>query len=109
MTEPEQEKAHPPTSDRGSDRASQSDSRERAGAEEVGGTDVLRDRREKLERLREAGVEPFPHEFAEREEIGEVRAAHQGLAAGLETQSRHRVAGRIVARRGHGKACFLDL
>ena len=72
-------------------------------------SDVLRDRREKLERIREGGVEPFPHEFAEREEIVAVRAAHEGLAAGTETDSRHRVAGRIAARRGHGKACFLDL
>ena len=38
-----------------------------------------------------------------------MRAAHEGLAPGIETESRHRVAGRIVARRGHGKACFLDL
>jgi len=72
-------------------------------------SDVLRDRREKLERLRANGVDPFPHSFDEREEIGEVRAAHAGLAAGIETDSRHRVAGRIVARRGHGKAAFLDL
>ncbi len=72
-------------------------------------SDVLRDRRDKLERLRQAGVDPFPHSFEEREEIGEVRAAHEGLAAGMETDSRHRVAGRIVARRGHGKAAFLDL
>jgi lysyl-tRNA synthetase, class II len=72
-------------------------------------TDVLRDRRAKLERLRDAGVDPFPHSFDEREEIAEVRAAHEGLAAGIETDSRHRVAGRIVARRGHGKAAFLDL
>jgi lysyl-tRNA synthetase class 2 len=70
---------------------------------------VLEDRREKLERIREAGIEPFPHEFSGREDIDEVRAAHQGLQAGAETDSRHRVAGRIVARRGHGKACFLDL
>jgi lysyl-tRNA synthetase class 2 len=72
-------------------------------------SDVLRDRREKLERIREAGVDPFPHSFGEREEISEVRAAHEGLAAGIETESRHRVAGRLVARRGHGKAAFLDL
>ncbi|HYH53757.1 MAG TPA: lysine--tRNA ligase [Solirubrobacterales bacterium] len=70
---------------------------------------VLEDRRQKLERIREAGIEPFPHEFSGREDIAEVRAAHQGLAAGMETDSRHRVAGRIVARRGHGKACFLDV
>jgi lysyl-tRNA synthetase class 2 len=72
-------------------------------------SDVLRDRREKLERLRDAGIDPFPHEFSEREEIAEVRAAHEGLEAGMETDSRHRVAGRIVARRGHGKAAFLDI
>jgi lysyl-tRNA synthetase class 2 len=72
-------------------------------------SDVLADRRQKLERIRESGVDPFPHGFDEREEIAEVRAAHEGLAAGIETESRHRVAGRIVGRRGHGKACFLDL
>jgi len=70
---------------------------------------VLEDRREKLGRIRDAGIDPFPHEFSGREEIAEVRAAHQGLQAGMETESRHRVAGRIVARRGHGKACFLDI
>jgi lysyl-tRNA synthetase class 2 len=72
-------------------------------------SDVLRDRREKLERLREAGIDPFPHDFPEREDIAEVRAAHEGLAPGMETESFHRVAGRIVGRRGHGKAAFLDI
>jgi lysyl-tRNA synthetase, class II len=72
-------------------------------------SDVLADRREKLERLREAGIDPFPPEFGEREDVAEVRAAHEGLAPGVETESRHRIAGRIVGRRGHGKACFLDL
>jgi lysyl-tRNA synthetase, class II len=72
-------------------------------------SDVLRDRREKLERLREAGLEAFPPEQFEREDVAEVRAAHEGLAPGVETESRHLVAGRIVGRRGHGKACFLDL
>jgi lysyl-tRNA synthetase, class II len=72
-------------------------------------SDVLKDRREKLGRIRDAGIEPFPHEFAGREEIAAVRAAHAGLEPGAETDSRHRVAGRIAARRGHGKACFIDL
>jgi lysyl-tRNA synthetase class 2 len=78
-------------------------------AEEAEGSDLLRERREKLERLREAGIDPFPHSFSDREEIGEVRLAHEGLVAGAETDSRHRIAGRIVARRGHGKAAFIDL
>jgi lysyl-tRNA synthetase, class II len=72
-------------------------------------SDLLRERREKLERLREAGIDPFPHAFSNREEIVEVRRAHEGLVAGAETESRHRIAGRIVARRGHGKAAFMDL
>jgi lysyl-tRNA synthetase class 2 len=77
--------------------------------EEQNLSDVLADRRQKLERIREAGIDPFPPEFGESEQIAEVCAAHQGLAAGIETDSRHRVAGRIVGRRGHGKACFIDL
>ncbi len=70
---------------------------------------ILAERREKLNRLREAGIEPFPYTFAGRTEIAEVRAAHEGLAAGAETDDRRRVAGRIAARRGHGKAAFIDL
>ena len=71
--------------------------------------DLLAERREKLERLREAGIDPFPHSFPDREDISGVREAHEGLEAGTETESAHRIAGRITARRGHGKAAFLDL
>src|SRR5215208_1249329 len=70
---------------------------------------VIAERREKLARLRESGIEPFPHSFGRRREIAAVRATHEGLAAGQETADRYRVAGRVVARRGHGKAAFLDL
>jgi lysyl-tRNA synthetase, class II len=73
------------------------------------GSDVLADRRRKLESLRAAGIEPFPHEFDDVEPIGAVRAAHAGLEAGAETEATHRVAGRLVARRGQGKMAFLDL
>ena len=69
----------------------------------------LAERREKLERLREAGIDPFPHAFEGRAEIGAVRSAHEGLEAGAETEDRFRVAGRIAARRGHGRAAFIDL
>ena len=72
-------------------------------------SDLLRERREKLERIRESGTDPFPHSFPEREEIGEVRRAHEGLPPGGETESVHRIAGRILARRGHGGAAFIDL
>src|SRR4051794_2169692 len=70
---------------------------------------VIAERREKLARLRDSGVEPFPHSFEGRTEIAAVRAAHEGLGAGEETEDRYRVAGRIAARRGHGGAALLDL
>ena len=77
--------------------------------EQPDGSDVLADRRRKLDGLRAAGVQPFPHEFDGVSPIGAVRAAHEGLAAGEETNVSHRVAGRLVARRGQGKMAFLDL
>jgi lysyl-tRNA synthetase class 2 len=70
---------------------------------------ILAERREKLERLRQAGIEPFPHTFEGRTEIAEIRTAHEGLPAGTETEDRRRVAGRMAARRGHGGAAFIDL
>ncbi|HLJ02907.1 MAG TPA: lysine--tRNA ligase [Solirubrobacteraceae bacterium] len=74
-----------------------------------GGGDVLAARRQKLEALRAAGVDPFPHEFDGVEPVSEVRAAHEGLIDGEETEVTHRVAGRLMARRGQGKMAFLDL
>ena len=41
--------------------------------------------------------------------IADVHAAHDGLEAGAETESSYRLAGRMAARRGHGKAAFIDL
>jgi lysyl-tRNA synthetase, class II len=72
-------------------------------------SDLLAERRGKLDRLRDAGVDPFPHSFKGRVPIAEVRDVHGGLAAGEETDSSYRVAGRLAARRGHGKSAFLDL
>jgi len=70
---------------------------------------VLIDRRRKLEELRAAGIEPFPHAFAGVEPIASVKAPHDELPSGEETGARARIAGRLAARRGQGKAAFLDL
>ena len=72
-------------------------------------TDVFATRRRKLEELRAAGIEPFPHQFEGVEPIASVRAEHESLAAGEESDTRHRVAGRLAARRGQGGMAFLDL
>jgi lysyl-tRNA synthetase class 2 len=67
------------------------------------------DRRAKLERLRERGIDPFPHEFDGVIAISEVHSAHDALDAGEETDSAYRIAGRLTGRRGHGGAAFLDV
>jgi lysyl-tRNA synthetase, class II len=72
-------------------------------------SDVFAVRRRKLDALRAAGIEPFPHEFPGAQPIAEVRARHESLTAGEETDAAHRVAGRISARRGQGRMAFLDL
>src|SRR4029077_11821607 len=43
------------------------------------------------------------------EPIADVLAAYEHLQAGEETEDKHRVAGRLAARRGSGGAAFLDV
>jgi lysyl-tRNA synthetase class 2 len=71
--------------------------------------ELLAVRRRKLEALRDAGTEPFPHAYPGVRPIAEVKAPYEDLLAGEETEDRVRVAGRLHARRGQGKAAFLDL
>ncbi|HEX8101891.1 MAG TPA: lysine--tRNA ligase [Solirubrobacteraceae bacterium] len=72
-------------------------------------SDLLAIRRRKLDALREAGIDPFPHAYPGVEAITAVKAPHEALPAGEDSEVRARVAGRIAARRGQGKAAFLDL
>ncbi len=76
---------------------------------EVGESQLLAIRRRKLEQLREAGIDPFPHAYPGVTPIADAKAPHEGLEPGAETEARVRVAGRLAARRGQGKAAFLDL
>ncbi len=76
---------------------------------EHGLAELISARREKLERLRAEGHEPFPHAFPGVVALEDIRAAHADLAEGEETDQRYRVAGRLAARRGQGRAAFLDL
>lgn len=67
-------------------------------------TDPVGHRREKLLRLREKGVNPFPYRYDRSHRLGEVK---QNSAA-LEGQNVS-VAGRIMSVRAHGKTCFFHL
>jgi lysyl-tRNA synthetase class 2 len=71
--------------------------------------ELIAERRAKAARLREEGAEIAPYSYPGVEPIAAVREAYEHLDTGEETDERHRVAGRIAARRGAGKAAFLDL
>jgi lysyl-tRNA synthetase, class II len=71
--------------------------------------ELLATRREKLERLRADGIDPYPHAYPGVVPLAAVHAAHASLPAGEDSDRRYRVAGRLHARRGQGKMAFLDL
>jgi lysyl-tRNA synthetase, class II len=71
--------------------------------------ELVDQRRRKLAALRDEGVEPFPHAFPGVVSIGSVKEPFAELPAGEETETRARVAGRLAARRGQGRAAFLDV
>ncbi|MCL2768966.1 MAG: lysine--tRNA ligase [Solirubrobacterales bacterium] len=76
---------------------------ERAGSQE---------RLAKMERLREAGVQPFRAPPGhERTTIAALLGAHDAgeLAQGEHPEWRYELGGRLVSRRAHGKNAFLDL
>ena len=72
-------------------------------------SELIGERRAKGDRLRESDASAFPYAFPRAEPIEQILAAYEHLAQGEETEDSHRVAGRLLARRGAGKAAFLDL
>jgi len=69
----------------------------------------MRVRREKLDRLRERGVDPYPVTVRRTTTLGELRERFPDLAADATTGERVAVAGRIVLKRDSGKLCFATL
>jgi lysyl-tRNA synthetase class 2 len=51
----------------------------------------------------------LPHRFADRSAVADVLAAHEDLEPGASSGVHYRLAGRVLGRRGMGKAAFLDL
>src|SRR4051794_38921270 len=68
-------------------------------------------RRAKVGRLREAGVDPYPHSFEGRTHAEDIHAAHDPgeLGEGEQEQFTYRVMGRVTGKRGHGKTVFFDV
>jgi lysyl-tRNA synthetase class 2 len=63
-------------------------------------------RREKLDQLRARGIAPYAYRYDVTHGSGEIRARHAELEAAGATI---RLAGRLMTKRGHGKASFAHL
>ncbi len=64
------------------------------------------DRIKKLEKLRAAGINPYPADSRRTHRIGDVLADFDTLATSAGELT---VAGRVIAQRGHGGLTFLDI
>ncbi|NYI05727.1 lysyl-tRNA synthetase class 2 [Allostreptomyces psammosilenae] len=69
----------------------------------------MRVRREKLDRLRAAGVDPYPVGFPRTTTIADLRSEYPDLAPDTATGVRVGVTGRVVLSRTGGKLCFATL
>ncbi|GAA4977464.1 lysine--tRNA ligase [Yinghuangia aomiensis] len=69
----------------------------------------MRVRREKLERLRESGIDPYPVGFPRTTTVAELRAAYPDLEPDTATGKRVGLTGRVVLSRVGGKLCFATL
>jgi lysyl-tRNA synthetase class 2 len=70
---------------------------------------VEQPRREKLARLRAAGIDAYPVGFARSHTLAEVAEGWRGLEPGEESGDVVRVAGRIVLKRSMGRLAFWTL
>ena len=69
----------------------------------------IRVRRDKLDRLRDAGIEPYPIGFPRTTTIAELRARYPDLAVDTATGDRVGVVGRVMLSRSGGKLCFATI
>jgi len=70
--------------------------------------DAFAERRSKLVAWREGG-DAYPTQYQPRDEIGPLHEMYGDLEAGQDSPDVHRIAGRVVARRVHGKLTFVVL
>ena len=72
----------------------------------VGQTPVIEQRLQKLDAIRDMGIEPYPYRFEPTHHSVDIVASFDDLE---ESGEEVRVAGRLIVTRGHGKAAFADL
>jgi lysyl-tRNA synthetase class 2 len=69
-------------------------------------SEILRVRREKLQKIKNAGIDPFPYRYSRTHMTSEIIAGFENLS---KTEETVKIAGRIISWRGHGKTIFAHL
>lgn len=64
--------------------------------------EIIKQRKDKLNLLKEKGIEPYPNKFLRSHTISQI-------AADFKENQKVSLAGRLIAKRLHGKVCFCDL
>ncbi len=70
---------------------------------------ITQQRREKMERLRSQGIEPYPHRYERSHTAQEAAELLERVEAGQTEEKQVRAAGRIMAVRRMGKGAFADI
>jgi lysyl-tRNA synthetase class 2 len=69
-------------------------------------SEVLKVRREKLQKIRDIGINPFPYKFDRTHLSSEISADFDRLSSSEDTV---KAAGRLISWRGHGKTTFAHI
>ena len=69
-------------------------------------SDLMRQRREKLEEIRQIGVNPYPHKYLPTHTTLEIRQQFADVHDQPDETKLVRIAGRIMTKRDHGKSGF---
>lgn len=79
---------------------------EKASLTEVELNEQMQNRIDKMHRIEEAGWKPFGRRFPWTHRSADVNEQFDALA---ESEAEVKLAGRVMAIRGHGKTCFMDM
>ncbi|MBT3691420.1 lysine--tRNA ligase [Candidatus Woesearchaeota archaeon] len=71
--------------------------------------DLIKSRKEKLNRLIEEGINPYPYSFDKTHDSSEIQEEYSKLKDGEHTRKKVSVAGRVLTSRVMGKASFFTI
>ena len=67
---------------------------------------LMRQRKEKLNEIRDAGIDPYPHQYEPTHTTNGIHEKYRDVNDIPDTENRVTIAGRIMTKRDHGKSSF---